>query len=83
MLPSSRKKGIFPGVLIRYKMKKDIVNDNDSDSKSEDELHVNIWELESRSFFDIGLKINQDIEAIFVDVPWDVEKRHYRLRRKT
>ncbi len=69
-----RKGGIFPGVLIRYKRKTPQSGD---DKNIRDELHINIWELENRSFFDIGVKIRDydDIESVIVDIPWNIEKK--------
>lgn len=65
---------IFPGVLIRYKRKPQRPI---GEGKITDQLHVNIWELEDRSFLDIGIKIRDydDIESVIVDLPWDIEKK--------
>lgn len=65
---------IFPGVLIRYKRKPQRpIGKTDIT----DQLHVNIWELEDRSFLDIGIKIKDynDIDSVIVDLPWDIEKK--------
>ena len=43
-----------------------------------DQLHVNLWEVRDPSVLDLGIMIGdwRKVEAVVVDLPWDIEREH-------
>lgn len=57
----------FSGILVKYKH-----GDNSVDTR-DDELHVNLWELDTETFLDIGVMISDpSVSELIIDCPWQV-----------
>lgn len=79
----------FSGIIVRYLGKAvsssesgdaarptDTRGNADGVEVSEDQLHVNLWDLRGHHYLDVGLMVtaHQNLERIWIDVPWKLQK---------